>query len=177
MKHRRPGALALLAAAALAGPSLGCAQTEEAREELRLPDRATFPMVADVLDRRCATLDCHGAPARNLRLYGRSGLRLAAGDAPGSSSTTDAEYDASYESVVGLEPEVLSLVITEGGRAPERLTLIRKARGSESHKGNAVTTAGDDGDRCMTSWLSPALDEAACASAGDLEPPGDEPDL
>lgn len=168
VKPRHLGAAALLAMGLAA---LGCARGADSGDELRFPDRATFPAVAGALDRRCATLDCHGAPERNLRLYGRSGLRLDPADVPGSGDTTEAEHDASYESLVGLEPEVMSLVVSERGRAPERLTLIRKARGSEAHKGGARIALGDDSDVCLTSWLGSALNEEACALAADLPPP------
>jgi hypothetical protein len=168
MKRQYLGAVALLAAG-LAAP--GCAQGAESEGDLQFPDRATFPAVAGALDRRCATLDCHGTPERNLRLYGRSGLRIDPADVPGSGDTTEAEHDASYESIVGLEPEVMSLVVSERGRAPERLTLIRKARGSEAHKGGARIALGDDSDVCLTSWLGSALEEEACAFAADIPPP------
>jgi hypothetical protein len=168
MKRRYRGAVALLAAA-LAAP--GCARQADSEGDLHFPDRATFPAVASALDRRCATLDCHGTPERNLRLYGRSGLRLDPADVPGSGDTTEAEHDASYESIVGLEPEIMSLVVSERGRAPERLTLIRKARGIEAHKGGARIALGDDSDVCLTSWLGSAPDEEVCALAADLPPP------
>ena len=41
--------------------------------------RTSFPAVAQLLDVRCGSLDCHGTVARNLRLYGSAGLRLVAG--------------------------------------------------------------------------------------------------
>jgi hypothetical protein len=168
MKRWCLGAAALLAVS-LAAP--GCAQRADPEGDVHFPDRATFPAVAGALDRRCATLDCHGTPERNLRLYGVSGLRLDPADVPGSGETTVAEHDASYESIVGLEPEVMSLVVSERGWAPERLTLVRKARGTEAHKGGARIALGDDSDVCLTSWLGSALDEEACAFAADLPPP------
>lgn len=165
---RGVSAPALLAAAAL---QLGCEAPEVAGSALLVPSRGHFPAVAGALERRCATLDCHGRPERNLRLYSGIGLRLASSDVSGSGSTTEAEHDASYESVVGLEPEALSVVVSEGGEAPDRLTLVRKARGAEAHKGGARITPGDDADRCVTSWLASAVDEAACARAAEVGPP------
>ena len=170
-RRLRPACRALLALLAS-----GCANGEEAVGPLELPDRATFPLVADALERRCATLDCHGAPARNLRLYTGSGLRLDPADVPGSGSTTEAEYDASYRSVVGLEPEIMSDVVAERGSAPERLTLVRKARGLEDHKAGALLRAGDPADRCVTSWLASATDEEQCALGADVAPPPGWPD-
>ncbi|MDI1443497.1 hypothetical protein [Polyangium sp. 6x1] len=147
--------------------AVACASEAEPTDVLLVPSRVTYPSVGDALEYRCATLDCHGKPERNLRLYGSSGMRLEAGDVPGHGETTDAEYEASYRSVIGLEPEVLGLVIAEGGRAPERLSLVRKARGEEAHKGGAQIVPGDDADRCLTSWLSAATDEAACVRAAE----------
>ena len=131
------------------------------------PDRATFPAVSDVLDHRCGTLDCHGVTYRNLRVYGREGLRLAPGDRPSSKpgTTTVAEYDATFASLVALEPEIMSQVIAEGGAAPERLTFVRKARGTEDHKGLGIWSEGGLEDCCITSWLAGKLDAATCTAA------------
>jgi hypothetical protein len=141
-----------------------------------LPDQASFPLVADALERRCATLDCHGSPARNLRLYTGSGLRLDPMDVPGSDATTEAEYEASYRSVVGLEPEIMSSVVAAQGDASERLTLLRKARGLEYHKAGAVLRAGDVADRCVTSWLASAIDKEPCELSAEVAPPPGGPD-
>ncbi|AKT42080.1 hypothetical protein [Chondromyces crocatus] len=153
---------------------VACAPMEEHAGAPLVPPMEPFPMVSDALEYRCATLDCHGKPERNLRLYGSSGLRLAPDGATGSGTTTDAEYAANYDSVVGLEPEILSRVVEEGGWLPDRLTLVRKGRGTEYHKGNAVLVPGDDADRCLTSWLASAVDEAACERAKEMVRPGGE---
>jgi hypothetical protein len=58
---------------------------------------------------------------------------------------------------------VLAAVVNEGGAHPERLTLVRKGRGSEHHKGGALIMEGDTQDRCLTTWLSGAVDDTACA--------------
>lgn len=151
----------------------GCAQGAEFEpaDAWQLPNRLDFPPVLDALEQRCATLDCHGKRARNLRLYTSSGLRHSAMDIPGSGSTTDAEYDASYQSVVGLEPELISFVVGEGGKTPERLTFLRKGRGTEAHKGGIVLVPGDSADTCITSWLRSNLDANACARAAEVIPP------
>ena len=75
------------------------------------------------------------------------------------------ELAVDYQSVVGLEPEILAAVVEQGGAQPERLTLVRKARGSEHHKGGALIMVGDAQDRCLTSWLAGAVDDTACADA------------
>ena len=165
------GAAALVLAAGVGA----CARLPESDGELLVPDRAVFPVVADALELRCATLDCHGAPGRNLRLHSGTGLRLEATDVPGSGSTTEAEYDASYRAIVALEPAVLDVVLAEGGARPERLTLVRKGRGAEKHAAGAVLAEGDDADRCLVSWLSRSVDEDACGRAADFGPPAGWP--
>jgi len=145
--------------------AFGCSSPEsDPRVTESVPDRASFPDVADRLNHSCGTLDCHGTVARNLRLYGHEGLRLA-GRPSSQANTTTAEYDESYLSVIGLEPEVMGAVVRDKGAHPERLTLIRKARGTEHHKGGTIMNEGDSLDLCVTSWLSGAVDTAACADA------------
>jgi hypothetical protein len=156
-------------ALAFAGAALAACVTPspDARVIVTPPDRATFPAVADLLEHRCGSLDCHGTAARNLRLYGSEGLRLTATDRPTSvaGKTTTAEYDEDFLSVVALEPEILSQVVEEGGAQPERLTLVRKARGTEHHKGLAPFAIGDAGDVCLTSWLAGKTNTASCTQA------------
>jgi hypothetical protein len=144
---------------------LACAPADEERpagQDLALPDRATFAPVADALQIGCGTLDCHGQPGRNLRLYGARGLRLQEGDTSAAGATTAAEYDASYWSLVGLEPERLSDVVADRGARPERLALVRKPRGRELHKGGTLMEPSDDLDRCLVRWLAGVPDQAAC---------------
>lgn len=162
-----PVRLALFAAVLVALPVLACSgPATDARVSTTVPDRASFPAVADVLDHRCGSLDCHGSVARNLRLYGHEGLRLDPSARPSSkSNTTPAEYDESFLSIVTLEPELMSAVVAEGGAHPERLTFVRKARGTEHHKGGTLMIEGDAQDRCVTGWLAGRTDAAACASA------------
>jgi hypothetical protein len=152
--------LIVLAAARCSPPSAGTfTQTS-------LPDRASFPYVAQTLIHRCGELDCHGSAYRNLRLYGNEGLRLSPSDRPlVPACTTTPEFDQDYESVVGLEPETMNAVVAAGGANPERLTLLRKPLGLESHKGLVLMTSGDDQYRCLTSWLAGATEIASCLAA------------
>jgi len=129
---------------------------------LMIPDRTTFPKVADALQPSCGTLDCHGQPGRNLRLYGGRGLRLDPMGNPADEATTEAEYRASFASLVGLEPEALDVVVRQSGLDSEQLSLIRKARGVELHRGGVQMLPGDPLDRCLTSWLSGRVHEDAC---------------
>ncbi len=118
------------------------------------PSETNFAIVAPALDYSCGSLDCHGSLGRNFRLYGSQGLRLSATDVPCGNPTTPAEVLADYRSAVALEPEVMAEVVESGGAHPERLTLIRKARGTESHKGGIVFPVGSPGDQCLVTWLS-----------------------
>jgi hypothetical protein len=142
------------------------------RVELLAPRRIGFESVADAMQPHCGTLDCHGEPGRNMRLFGSRGLRLLATANPADDATTPAEYDATFWSVVGLEPEILTEVIQDNGADPERLSLIRKARGHERHKGGTLMMAGDDLDSCLMSWLTGVVTEARCRVASMFGPPG-----
>ena len=146
-------------------PACASAPDGNARIAIVAPSVASFPAVGAFLEQRCGTLDCHGQVGRSLRLYGFVGLRLDPADVPGGRATTPNEIEADYQSVVGLEPEILAAIVQDGGARPERLTLVRKARGTDHHKGGALITPGDAQDRCLTSWLAGAVDEGACASA------------
>lgn len=150
--------------------ALGCSSPPaDARFVESVPDTTTFPAVADMLIQACGTLDCHGTVARNLRLYGDTGLRYSPLDVPSTLiPTTDDERVQDYDSVVGLEPETMSQVVASGGSDPERLTFVRKARGTESHKGGAVIAVGDPRDVCITTWLKGHASASACTAALSL---------
>lgn len=171
-RHRAalPALLPALVLGYLVVAALGCAETTP-DEELHLPSRSQFPLVLDAMERRCGTLDCHGTPGRNLRLYTGSGLRLDAKDIPGNGQTTEAELDASYWSVQGLEPEIMSAVIADEGADPERLVMIRKARGTEHHKPGAIIQEDDDTDVCIRSWLKSKTSTTACQAAANFNAP------
>jgi hypothetical protein len=165
------GFFVLASVVALAG---ACSTASDARIGVVTPveDEANWHPVADYLDHRCGSIDCHGTSRRNFALWGCAGLRFdpdEAGLAPGcraqgGTNTTDAEYDRTFRSVVGLEPAVMSAVEQGHGQEPELLTFIRKARGMESHKGGILVVPGDVQDQCMTSWLAGATDVDACTA-------------
>jgi hypothetical protein len=139
----------------------------------QVPDRPSFPVVAQALVRHCGSLDCHGTVYRNLRVFGNEGLRWSPTDRTlDPLCTTSTEVDQDYDSVVGLEPEVMSQVVADHGASPDRLTMIRKARGTEAHKGGTLMQTGDDLDTCITSWLAAQVDTAACQRTA---PPTDPP--
>jgi hypothetical protein len=144
---------------------LGCNPPDpDLTTELPPPgDLSPFEPLGLAMGPSCASLDCHGQPGRNLRLYDAHGLRLAPGDVSGEGTTTPDELLASERSVLGLEPDMTNRVLMEKGVDPQRLTLVRKARGVEVHKGGNVWPEGSDGDRCLVTWLASSTDSAACA--------------
>ena len=173
------GAIVLSALAAGAITFVGaCAGSPDGSRVTQVysPDYPTFvgnpadPTVSGpslFLERRCGTLDCHGQVGRPLRIFGQRGLRLVddAGNIPGGNATTDDEHFANFLAVIGVEPEITSVVVAEGGDGPERLLLLKKPLGLERHKGGQIMVATDDGYTCLTSWLAGATAFQACTNA------------
>jgi hypothetical protein len=138
-----------------------------------LPDGGSSNGVSQLLQKRCGTLDCHGQPGRPLRIYGANDLRLddggdpEGGNVPGGAPTTPAEYLADYESVIGLQPELMTEVV-HGTQPPESLLLLRKPLQLERHKGGAVIVEDDSAYNCIVSWLQgrdAGFDYGACTLA------------
>lgn len=92
----------------------------------------------------------------------------------GGAGTTTSERIENWQSLCGLEPELTTAVYCcAGGKDrcgegfdfdtfcaepeqydPETLTLIRKARLREKHKGGLVWNEGESGDVCLTNWIT-----------------------
>jgi hypothetical protein len=177
--------LGLLLTSALASLGASCSfAPSDARIGIDAPSFGQFILddgamkltsAADFFDHRCGSLDCHGNPQRNLQFWGCFGQRLRVDGGPqlypgcassGGVDTTIEEYEASYRSLVGLEPAVMSEVVQAGPKGnPDLLTFVRKARGEEDHKGGTLVTPGDSQDLCMTAWLTGPSNTAACANA------------
>jgi hypothetical protein len=158
----RRGALFVLAAIAsgAVGSLAACSSVPaDARIGIEAPNGSEdqFGIVGDYLDHRCGSLDCHGQPGRNFRAWGCEGMRLDPKALPicsfpqGGTFTTPEEHQATYRSLVALEPNVMSAVVAGHGEHPELLTFVRKARGLEAHKGGVLITPGDEQDVCITS--------------------------
>lgn len=145
----------------------GCiAESESLPTEQLCPTAENFPIVSQVVERRCGTLDCHGDGSRSLRIYGRTGLRkpreATPGHVPGGLvATTAEEVQSTYLSICGLQPELMNDV-TQNKTDPSELLILRKGRLVESHKGGQVLVEGAAGDRCIYSWLDGVVDTAAC---------------
>jgi hypothetical protein len=125
---------------------------------------AAFRPVSSLLEQRCGTLDCHGQEPRPLKIYGRVGLRAPDSNvddpdggyyAGGELATTDYEIEQNFRSVCGLEPEKTAEVLARE-REPDELTLIRKPKLFEKHKGGRVWDNGKPGDRCLKLWTQGA---------------------
>jgi hypothetical protein len=65
--------------------------------------------------------------------------------------------------MAALEPEIFDLVVA-GKDQPEALTLVRKPRLLEKHKGGLVWNKGDTGDKCVINWLTGVMDTTPCAT-------------
>jgi hypothetical protein len=152
---------AALALCAVVGSSCSSPYEGE-RASARLPSPENFDSVAVTLEAHCGSLDCHGQPGRNFRLYGYSGRRLDPKDVPGGLPTTPKESGVDYCSAAELEPELTAQVLAEHGARPERLTLVRKARGSERHVGGSVFPKDSLGDQCLVAWLSGGAQPFLC---------------
>jgi hypothetical protein len=137
------------------------------------PQGSAFLPISSVVERRCGTLDCHGSTYRPLKIYGQIGLRRPEEKGStnvksfkdyysgGSEPTTEAELFDNYTSMCGLEPEILDSVVA-GKALPDSLTLVRKPRLREKHKGGLIWTSGDPGDLCLLNWLTGIDDTAPC---------------
>lgn len=173
------GALRIVAAVAIAsvafaGATIACEPPDSsAVTEVVAPDYNQFKGGANgvggvslVLERRCGTLDCHGQLGRPLRIYGQRGLRFIddAGNFPGGASTTETEHQLNYQAVIGLQPELMTLVV-QGQDPPEALMLLRKPMQLERHKGGPVFVSGDAAYDCITSWLGHQTDVQSCTAA------------
>lgn len=153
----------------------------------------SFLPVADALESRCGSLDCHGQKGRNLRIYGLYGLRekdpIPDPGAPSSPPpvtgvgvTNRHEYDLTYLSVISIQPEVLSRVFADHGANPERWIVFSKGSGNEHHKGGTAmpraigvcTDKSCAASTCVESWLRGNVSDAACRDAAEFlapEPP------
>jgi hypothetical protein len=153
--------------AMLAIAVVGCSSpNDSARVNASVGDKTTFPPVASTLAHRCGSIDCHGSAYRNFRIYGYGSLRLdpsASPDIPDAS--TPSESDATYEAFVSLEPEKTRQVLLSHGAGLDDLTIVRKGRGEEDHKGGTLITRNDDADACIVGWLKGAPNPDACVRA------------
>lgn len=124
-----------------------------------------FRLVNNMLERRCGTLDCHGQKSRPFIVFGQNAYRrpgAESSDTPpidpdeyfpgGQEATLEYELRGTYDSMCGLEPEKMDRVVK--GENPNILSLVRKPRLEEKHKGGRIWGTGTrEGDACLISWL------------------------
>ena len=155
-------------AVAAAALQLACASEPDDSNVPRLAvlglDRTSYEaMVHPVIERQCGSVDCHGKLPRGMRVYGESGLRLAP-----SGKTTSEEAQATYVSIVGLQPEKTSALGAKSPRTSEDaydLLVLSKPLTLERHRGGLSLRKGEPAEQCILSWLLGAVDANACASA------------
>src|SRR5206468_7723502 len=81
---------------------ISCADSPDSKRVTKIiaPDQLAFEtFVSPFLERKCATLDCHGQVGRPLRLYSGRGLRLPAdgGVFPGSRDRKSTRLNSSHD--------------------------------------------------------------------------------
>jgi hypothetical protein len=171
--------LGLAVVVAVATSFLACSEPpSNARIGVDGPSLVEFSTLGgpgDLLDHSCGSLDCHGNAQRNLVMWGCYGLRLDPTATPGCRSsggtnTSADEYAASYRSLVGLEPALMSEIVANHGD-PNQLTFMRKAFGAEAHTGGQVFTYGSDADTCLGTWVQGDYDGGAICSKALAEAP------
>jgi hypothetical protein len=146
--------------------SMGCASSYDPAQTTKVlaPDYDLYATYLDsFVNRRCGTLDCHGATGRAFRHYGNLGLRRLEGrvdelgsDASvkdggqkrsGVGATTPDEVRANYAGIIALEPEVLSRIVALNGSGEDvdnkvlNWMFLRKALGRTA--GTTVETGGE----------------------------------
>ena len=143
------------------------------------PDPTDFRLVNNMLERRCGTLDCHGDLARPFTVYGQNSLRRPGGEVDavdpdqyytgGIEPTLEFELQGTYASACALEPEEMDAVV-KGSEEPDTLTLLRKPRLDEKHKGGRLWGRGTlKGDACLVGFVTNSLDKTTCIA--ELEEP------
>jgi hypothetical protein len=166
-------ALLALAGAATAVATAGCISDKEMGNGTpACPPLEDFRAVNNVLERRCGMLDCHGNIARPFIVYSQTGLRRLPPSEDvqdedeyvtgGLEPTSDGEVLGTWQSACYLEPEKMDSVL-KGDLEVTDLTLVRKPRLEEKHKGGRIWNARTQkGDKCLLSWIAGDVDLEAC---------------
>jgi hypothetical protein len=129
------------------------------------PSDATFTPVSTPLEWRCGTLDCHGSSYRNLRIYGKDGLRAARENVSGIQETTEQEIKLNYDAVVSIEPEKFSDIVKKAGQGFDKWIMITKGTNAEHHKGGGRFVKGDATYVCLFSWVTGSVNMDACTES------------
>ncbi len=164
-----PALLWLAAGGCVAPPDPESTTLVKAPDFLEFAGDANNAGVHAFLERRCASLDCHGQAGRPFRIYSSGGLRMPndAGLVAGGGPDTPAELLANYQALIGLQPEETSLVVARLA-PPTDLLVVAKPLGLQTHKGGQVLATGDSGDACLESWLVGQISVAKCNEAAQV---------
>jgi hypothetical protein len=140
------------------------------------PSAETFQPVSAALEARCGTLDCHGSFYRNLRMFGMNGIRGTVNEVSGVHATTDEEVLLNYESLVSIQPEQFSNIVSHRGQGFDKWIVVTKGTGAEHHQGSSRFAKGDLTYTCLLSWVTGSVNMDACTeSATSVMRPGGEP--
>ncbi|MEM9694184.1 MAG: hypothetical protein AAGA56_16665 [Myxococcota bacterium] len=149
--------------------AVGCVTVED--EDVIRPNcgsREQFEPVSVLLENHCGSLDCHGGTGRAFAVFGRTGRRrLGSLDDrdpnyfTGGLPTNRHEIDGTFQSACGLQPE-LSDLVARGVEPATALTMLRKPRLDEAHKGGRVWLPNSSADLCLQSWFEGGTDFLAC---------------
>ena len=161
-----PCAVVALAVAACSGPNANDKTT------LVVPDESMWVPVSDVLEVRCGTLDCHGSPYRDFRLFGHYGQRASSMDVTGQGSTQDPEYHRNYLSIISIDPEAMNSLVTKHGQGFDHWIIVTKGTNAEHHKGGERMKKGDESYACLLSWITGMTDMTMCTAGLNVMPPG-----
>ena len=123
-----------------------CLQNPDAPGDVPALDSALFAReVAPVLERRCASLACHGSERRRLRVYAIGSLRRDARWQHLVEPLTDDERAAN---------ETSARAFAAGGFAAHESLLVTKATARVYHQGGAVFERTDDPEcDALLRWL------------------------
>lgn len=169
----RRAAMGFVSSLAVGSMLVGClGDSDLGTGQPACPPIEDFRAVNNVLERRCGTLDCHGDLARPFIVFSQTGLRRLPPSneveeideyvTGGFEPTTEHEVLGTYISACYLEPEKMDAVL-KGELEVTDLTLVRKPRLEEKHKGGRLWNARTQkGDKCLLSWIQGDVDVEAC---------------
>jgi hypothetical protein len=158
--------LALFAIATTACAAAACASPpHETTVTVGTLDQAAYDaQVHPIFVKTCGATTCHGKAPRGLQVYGEGALRQ--GNATGP--TTPGEMAATYQSIVGLEPEKLNAFLADEPRQEAvalQLLVLAKPLAIERHRGGTSLRKGEAAEQCILTWLLGHTDSQACAAA------------
>jgi len=86
-------------------------------------------------------------------------------------TTSQDEYDANYQSLVSIAPEVISAIVQRRGQGFDKWIVVTKGTNAEYHKGGARFAKNDDTYRCVLSWIQGAVNMDPCLTSAQVVAP------